>query len=102
MLGDMAKMMKEAKNVQSKMKKAQKELASVKVEGHSKGGKVVCTMDGKMTLKSIKIDPSLAGDITLIEKSVEDAVRDAIDRANDEAQKLMAGVTGGLKIPGLF
>lgn len=102
MLGDMAKMMKEAKNVQSKMKKAQKELASLKVEGESKNGKVVCAMDGKMAVKHVKIDPSLAGEIDLIEKSVTEAVKNAIDKANDEAQKLMSSVTGGLNIPGLF
>jgi DNA-binding YbaB/EbfC family protein len=102
MLGDMAKMMKEAKNVQSKMKKAQKELASVTVEGESKNGKVTCSMDGKMNVKGVKIDPSLAGDVSTIEKSVGEAVKNAIDKANDEAQKLMSGVTGGLNIPGLF
>ncbi len=102
MLGDMAKMMKEAKNMQSKMKKAQKELAGLTVEGLSKDGKVSCTMDGQMALKKITIDPSMAGDIGAIEKAVNEAVKKAMDEANGEAQKLMSGVTGGMKIPGLF
>ena len=58
-MADFLGMMKQAMQLQSKMKAMQDELAQVEVEGSSGGGLVTVRMSAKMEVKSVKIDPSL-------------------------------------------
>ena len=58
-MADFLGMMKQAAELQSKMKAMQDELDHVEVEGISGGGLVSVRMTAKMEVKAIKIDPSL-------------------------------------------
>jgi nucleoid-associated protein EbfC len=58
-LGDMAKMMKQAQEMQSKMVDLQANLVKINVVGQSGAGMVVATTNAKGELKSLEIDPSL-------------------------------------------
>ena len=60
-LGDMAKLMKQAQDMQSKMSDIQKQLEELNVEGESGGGLIKATVNAKGTLKSLNIDESLIG-----------------------------------------
>lgn len=104
MFGDMGNMMKQAKEMQSKMKKVEKELGKLVVEAESKNGKVYCEVDGKLGFRTIKIDPEFAkeSDHIALEKSITEAIKSAMDRAQEEANSRMKDVTGGMKIPGLM
>ncbi|MEZ5925815.1 MAG: YbaB/EbfC family nucleoid-associated protein [Hyphomicrobiaceae bacterium] len=94
-------MMKQAQQLQSKMEAMQAELESLEVEGQSGGGLVRVTLSGKMTLKSIKIDPSLLkpeeGEI--LEDLILAAHQDAKGKAERAMQERMQEVTGGLPLP---
>lgn len=104
MFGDMGKMLKEAKEMKSRLKQAEKELESEVVSRSSKNGHVVCTMDGKLKVKGIEIAPELVqkNDKNLLEKSVAEAVSATIEEAQAVAAKKLSAITGGLSIPGLF
>lgn len=104
MMGNMQKMMEQARRMQAAMAKAQEELENVTVEGSSGGGAVKVVSNGHQTIQSIKIDPSCIDpeDIGLLEDLVMSAVNDALNKASEEAKKRMSAVTGGMKIPGLF
>ena len=45
--GGMGKLMKQAQEMQSKMAKAQEELADIEVEGQSGGGMITALVNGK-------------------------------------------------------
>ena len=51
--------MKQAQEMQKKMKELQEGLANLEVEGSSGGGLVSVKVNGKGEVKKIKIDPSL-------------------------------------------
>ena len=58
-MADFLGMMKQAAQLQSKMKAMQEELDHVEVEGVSGGGLVAVRMTAKTEVKAVKIDPSL-------------------------------------------
>ena len=58
-MADFLGMMKQAAQLQSKMKEMQSELDRIEVEGISGGGLVNVRMSAKMEVRAVKIDPSL-------------------------------------------
>ena len=56
---DLMGLMKQAKEMQSKMQSAQAEVADLEAEGRSGGGMVTVTLTGEGNMKALKIDPSL-------------------------------------------
>ena len=69
-IGNLAGLLKSAKEIQAQMAKMQAELASRRHEGDAGGGMVRATVDGKSTLVDIKIDPQAAKDVELLEDLV--------------------------------
>ena len=100
-LGNLAGFMKTAKSLQANMQKMQSELATRRHEGDAGGGMVRATVDGKSTLIDIKIDPQAAKDVELLEDLVKAAVGAAIRKSQEAMKTELAGLTGGLDIPGL-
>lgn len=97
-------LMKQAKKMQSNMKKAQEELAEKVVEGTSGGGMVKVEMNGKNQIVSLKIDEEVVDpqDIEMLEDLIIAAVNEAHDKINEASEQEMGKLTGGMKIPGLF
>ena len=60
-------------------------------------------MTGKGEVVSITIDPSAVdpADVEMLQDLVVAAVNDALRASRELAEKKMAAVTGGLKIPGM-
>jgi|SRR6185312_7170219 DNA-binding YbaB/EbfC family protein len=100
-MADFLGMMKQAAQLQSKMKAMQDELDHVEVEGVSGGGMVQVRMTAKMEVKAIKIDPSLmkAEDREILEDLVVTACNDARRKAEVAMQEKMQSLTGGLGLP---
>lgn len=95
--------MKQAKELQAKLAKAQEELGNTTVEASAGGGAVTIVIDGQMGVHSVKISPDAVDpqDIELLEDLVLSAMNEAIKKSQDLAQERLGGLTGGLKIPGL-
>ena len=100
-MADFLGMMKQAAQLQSKMKAIQDELDHVEVEGISGGGLVQVRMTAKMEVKAIKIDPSLlkAEEREILEDLVVTACNDARRKAEVAMQEKMQALTGGLGLP---
>jgi len=108
-IGDMAKMMKQAQELQGKMAEMQDSLNSLTVTGESGAGMVKATATAKGELTGLDIDPSIfnADDKEVVEDLILAAIKDAqtkaAERSAEEMQKLTAemGLPAGMNIPGM-
>ena len=96
MPGNMGAMMQQAQKMQQKM---QEESAQIRVEGSAGGGMVAVKMDGHKNVTGVKIDPEVAGDVEMLQDMVWAACNDATKKVDDESQKKMSGMLGGLGLP---
>ncbi|MEE2565815.1 YbaB/EbfC family nucleoid-associated protein [Hyphobacterium marinum] len=98
---DFMKIMKQAKELQSKMGEAQARLESEEVTGESGAGLVTVTMTAKGEMRRLSIDPSILvpSEVTVVEDLIIAAHNDARRRAEDVQKKIMAEAAGGLQLP---
>jgi hypothetical protein len=101
-LGEMAGLMKKAKEMKSNMAKMKEEIASSEFYGASADNKVTAVISGDFQVRQIKISPDVTADVELLEDAVKTAVNSAVSSAQVNIQEKMKEVTGGLNIPGLF
>ena len=97
-------MLSQARELKAKLDQAQKELGNTLVEGNAGRGAVKVIMDGKQKVKSIEISPKVIDPekSSQLEELVLKAIADAVAKSQKVAAKQLKGLTGGLKIPGLF
>ncbi len=103
MPGGMAQLMKQANQMQSRMKKMQEELATRTYEGAAGGGAIKVTVSGENLLKSVVITPDVmkSGDVEMLQDLVIAAANEALKTAKDTSAKEMEKITGGINIPGM-
>ena len=96
-------MLNQARDLKSKLDKAQKDLDHATVEADSGQGAVKVIINGQQKIRSIKISPEIIDPAKAeqLEKLILKAVSDAITKSQKMATKQLKGLTGGLKIPGL-
>ena len=100
MPGNMQAMMQQAQKMQEKL---QAEVAQIRVDGTAGGGMVTIKMDGHKNVLGVKIDPEVASDVEMLQDLVLAASNDAAKKVDEESQKKMGGMLGGLGLPpGLF
>jgi len=100
---DLNAIMTQAREMHEKMNKVQSELASKTVTGSAGGGMVTVQATGKgdilsIAIEDVAIDPA---EKEMLQDLVCGAVNDALRKARDLAKSEMAGLTGGVQIPGL-
>ena len=100
-LGDMAKMMAAAKDMQAKMAEMQDNLGKITVVGEAGAGLVKATATAKGELTALDIDPSIfvASEKEVVEDLILAAIKDAQRRAQDRAQSEMARISQDLGLP---
>lgn len=96
-LGDMGKLMQQAKAMQGNLKRIKDELKHARYETESNGIKVV--VDGELDIKELKI--SGHQDIGKIGDAVKNVVNKALKQARDDAANKLKSATGGLSLPGM-
>ena len=101
-LGKMKDMMSQAKQMQDQM---EHQLSETIVEAQTGGGVVTVRMNGRKELLRLKIDPAVMGstpsDLELLEDLITAAVNEAGRRADEAMKSSVAGLMGGLNLPGL-
>jgi nucleoid-associated protein EbfC len=101
-LAKMKEMMGQARQMQEQM---ERKLAETIVEASTGGGVVSVRMNGKKEVLRLKIEPSAVGsagsDLELLEDLITAAVNEAGRRADDAMKASVAGMMGGLNLPGL-
>jgi len=101
-LGKMKEMMSQAKVMQEQM---EQKLISTIVEAEAGAGMVHVRMNGKKEILKLTIEPTAMGsnasDIELLEDLITAAVNEAARRADEAMKQSVAGMMGGLNLPGL-
>ena len=99
----LAGLMKQAQQMQEKMKQAQADLGNVEIQGESGAGMVKVTMTCHYGVKRIQIDDALLADAKEDKEMLEDlvaaAVNDAERKAEAKTQETMGQFTQGLDLP---
>ena len=102
MMGGMAGLMKQANQMQMKMKKLQEELATREFSGTSGGGAVTVKVNGDNKVLALTINPVviISGDADMLKDMVVSAVNDALKTAKETSSTEMSKITGGMNLPG--
>ncbi|MFB2531330.1 YbaB/EbfC family nucleoid-associated protein [Paracoccus sp. p4-l81] len=100
-MGDMAKMMKAAKDMQAKMTKLQEDLDATIVQGEAGAGLIRAEATAKGELVSLKIDPSIfqAEDKEVVEDLILAAIKDVQRRAAEHTAREMGRIQTELGLP---
>ncbi|MDO4807528.1 MAG: YbaB/EbfC family nucleoid-associated protein [Coriobacteriales bacterium] len=101
---DMQQIMEQARLMQQQLTDAQENMGNIEVSATAGGGMVRVTATADMKLTSLSIDPEVVdpNDVAMLEDLVITAVNAVLAKANDVANDQVAGIAGGLNIPGLF
>lgn len=94
-------LMKQAQQMQEQM---QRQMEKVNVEGTAGGGMVKAAMNGSKELLSITIDKEAVdpNDVEMLQDLILAAVNEAARKVDEALQSQVSGMTGGMKIPGMF
>jgi nucleoid-associated protein EbfC len=100
-LGDMAKMMQTAKEMQGKVTQLQEDLKTMTVTGESGAGLVKATATAKGELTGLEIDPSIfvASEKEVVEDLILAAIKDAQAKAQNRAEQEMRKLTEEMGLP---
>ncbi len=101
-LSKMKDMMSQAKAMQDEM---EHKLSETVVEAQSGGGMVTVRMNGRKEVLRLRIEPTAMGasasDLELLEDLITAAINEAGRRADEAMKSSVAGMMGGLHLPGL-
>ena len=98
---NLAGLMKQAQQMQSKMQEMQEQLTKLEMTGEAGAGLVRVTLNGKGEMRGVKIDPKLAdpADTEMLQDLIVAAHRAAKDKIDAASAEEMQKVTGGLQLP---
>ena len=99
-LGDL---FKQAQDLQEGLQRVQEAAAARTVEATSGGGMVRATVNGRLEVVALHIEPGAleGGDVEMLQDLVIAAVNQALRSAQQQMADEMSKLTGGLKLPGL-
>jgi DNA-binding YbaB/EbfC family protein len=97
-------MINQARQLKARFDEVQKELAKTEVTAEAGKGAVKVTANGQQQVLAITISPKAMDENNpeQLERLILKAITDAQAKSQKVANKKMKGLTGGLKIPGLF
>jgi len=100
-LGNMGNLMKQAKQLQEQLEKAQAEIAEATVEASAGGGMVTATVNGRGELQNLKIEREVVDpeDVEMLVDLVIAAIQEAQSSAQTMAQERLGPLTQGLGLP---
>jgi nucleoid-associated protein EbfC len=102
MKGALSGLMKQAQQMQEKLKKVQEELAAMEVTGESGAGMVSVVMTGRHDVKRVAIDPNLLKeDKEMLEDLLAAAVNDAVRKVEKTSQEKLSSLSlpAGMNFP---
>jgi DNA-binding YbaB/EbfC family protein len=98
---NLAQIMKQAQEMQSKMSEMQENLVNVEITGDSAAGMVSVTLNGKGGMIRLKVDPSLINpsDAEVMEDLILAAHNDARSKVDARMQEETSKMMGGIELP---
>tara|TARA_B100001540_G_scaffold298849_1_gene302726 strand:+ start:2245 stop:2562 length:318 start_codon:yes stop_codon:yes gene_type:complete len=101
--GGMQGLLKQAQDMQKKMKKMEDELIELRIKGSGAGNLVEIEANGKKDIVSIKIDPSvLDEDVEMVEDLILASIKQTYKNIDEQVGDKVKNVTGGMNIPGIL
>lgn len=96
-------LMKQIQQMQAKIAQAQQKLEETIVETTAGGGAVQVTLNARPELKSIVITPEVVDpdDVEMLQDLITAAINEALEKIRTSQMQQLAGLAGGLNIPGL-
>jgi DNA-binding YbaB/EbfC family protein len=96
-------MMKQMQQLQGQIAKAQQELEETTIEASAGGGAVSVVMTAHPKMKSITVQHEVVDpdDVEMLQDLIMAAVNEALEQIRATQMQQMAGLAGGLNIPGL-
>lgn len=93
--------LRQAQEMQGKMKQLQDQLEAMTITGTAGGGMVSADVNGQGMIKRVKIDPSVVNpaDTEMLEDLVAVAVAEAQKKAQERQQQEMGSLAGGMNLP---
>ena len=100
----MQNLIRQANQMQAKMKKLQDELAEKEYVSTSGGGAIEVTIRGENHVSALKISPEIfqEADVEMLQEMLTSALNDALTTAKKDQEAEMSKVTGQMNVPGLF
>ena len=99
---DMMDLVRQATQMRGEMRRVQKQLASLEVQGEAGGGMVKIVMTCNHRVRRLEIEDSLAGERkSMLEDLIKAAFNDALKKVERTVKEHMSGVTGGMLPPGM-
>lgn len=100
---NMGNMMKQMQKMQKDLENTQKLLEEQELTISSGGGAVEVTVNGKKEITSIKLSPEIVDpdDIEMLQDLIISAVNEANRQAQENHDREISKITGGINIPGL-
>ena len=98
---NLAGLMKQAHQMQSRMEEMQARVQAMEVAGESGAGMVRVTLNGKGDMRGLRIDPKIVDpqDAEVLQDLVMAAHRDAKTKLDAAMAEEMRKVTGGIDLP---
>ena len=97
---DINELMKQAKQMQEQMQRAQQEVAKVVLVGEAGAGLVKVHMNGRHDVQKVELDEGLMGeDKDVIEDLIAAAINDAVKKIEVKNRDSMSGMAAGMKLP---
>ena len=97
---DFSKVLKQAKNMQNKMKETQESLKKIEVEGIAGGGSVKVCLNGDGELIKLYISPEIMRENKeILEDLIVAAHSDAKQKIKIKASEELSKITGGIPLP---
>lgn len=100
--GGMQALMRQANQMQTRMKKAQEELATREFDATAGGGAIKIVMLGDYKVKSVEIQADALTDKDMLQDLIVSAVNEAVRVVKTTSDQEMAKITGGFSVPGMF
>ena len=94
---------RQAQKIQDEMGNIEKELEEKDYTATAGGNAVKVTVTGKMEVKAVEISPEVVDpeDVEMLEDMLVAALNEVTRQIDEEAERELDSVTGGLNIPGL-
>ncbi len=96
-------LMKQIQQMQSKLADAQSKLEDMEFEATSGGGAVHVVLNAHPALKAITIQQDAVDpdDVEMLQDLIMAAMNDGLEQVRSGQMQQLAGLAGGLKIPGM-
>jgi hypothetical protein len=100
-LGDLVGLLRDLGSMEKRLQEIRSELAGRTVEGEAGGGMVVATVNGRLELVGLRIDPEVVRpeDVDLLQDMVKAAVGQAMAKARAVEREVMSKHFADLQFP---